>query len=771
MEKHEYELLFNKISDAISLNKVITDENGNVIDFEYIDVNKAFEKYTGYKKEQMIGIRASEFIPTVTSTKIDFIKLLGDVALHNKEITFDDYSDLIGNWCTVHAFSPKKGYFYAIVKDKTRIIKQNKIMREQEEFKLLVENAHDLIFSLYSDGNIKYISPNCIRFLGYNQDELVGTNITNYLHPDDKTSVYETLQNLLENEKNLSGIEYRAKHKYGDWIWQTANLSVTTDKEKNEKIILGIARDISSEKKVLQALQESERRLKTAEKIAKVGNWEYDLHTNRLYWSDEIYRIFEVERDEFDHTYEGFLQFIHPDDRQKVIQNYEQSLKNKTVYNVIHRIVLKDGRIKYVHEQGYTYYNENDEPITLFGTVQDITLHVKYEQNLIKAKEEADAANKAKSEFLSTMSHEIRTPMNAIIGMTELLLENPNLTDEQTKYLSTIKKAGDHLLRIINDVLDLSKIESGHMDTILKPIDIRDLLTKTTETFHAIALKKGIEVNCVIDENVPKHILGDGDKLRQVLVNLIGNALKFTNSGKISIKLERLDNKEDLIKFTIEDTGIGISKELLESIFDEFVQVDGSTTRSYGGTGLGLAISRKLVELMGGKIWATSTVNKGSTFYFTIKAKQAFVDDSTNRQVQEPTTKQNEIEIKNQLHILLVDDTIDNCLLIQAFLKNYPITIDTAHNGKDALKLFAKNRYHLVLMDIQMPIMDGFEATKKIREYERTHRLKQTPIIALTAYALINDKEKSQNAGCNAHLIKPINKSMLLKAIQKYAKI
>lgn len=763
MEHYIYELISEKISDGFSYNKIITDEQGKPIDFIYLHVNKAYEKYTGFSKEQLIGMKGTQFLPLVTSSKADYIKIFGEVALSNKEITFDDYSDLIGNWCTVHAFSPKKGYFVAIIKDKTL----EQLIKEEAKYKVFVENANDIIFSLTKEGIVKYITPNCKHFLGFEQEEIIGNPFTVFLHPDDIAKCTAVFEFILENEENVSGIEYRVKHKKLKYIWNTVNLSITEGIDK-EKIIIGIARDINREKKTLLALQESERRLKTAEKIAKIGNWELDFQTKRLYWSDETYRIFEVDPKQFVPTYEKFLAYVHPEDRQMSSQAYQGSIKNKTPYNFIHRIILPNEKIKYVQSRGYTTYNQNGEPVTTLGTIQDVTKQIKTREKLIKAKEEAEKANRAKSEFLSTMSHEIRTPMNAIIGMTELLLESDNLNSEQLKFLESIKKAGDHLLRIINDVLDLSKIESGYIEIVENPINIRDFLKKTAETYQIIAVKKNLQLKCFIDDEVPDFILGDADKLRQILVNLIGNAFKFTNKGEIvfSLKLHEKNGKKILL-FSIKDTGIGISNEYLDYIFHEFTQIDTSTTRSYGGTGLGLSISRKLVELMGGEIWAESKLGVGSCFYFSIELKQADHKSINDHHDIEVTKLNKEIKIPNDLHILLVDDIEENCLLIQAFLKKYPITIDTVTNGKDAVERFMQNHYDLILMDMQMPIMDGYEATRQIRAYEQKHHLTSVPIISLTAYALNEDKQKSLKAGCNEHLIKPLNKAKLLETISK----
>lgn len=763
MDIQDYQLLVSKLSDAFSYNKVITDKSGKPIDFIYLDVNEAFEKYVGKKREDIIGKRAREFIPTITSTDIDYIiHIFGEVALKNKEIKFNDYSDLIGSWCSVHAFCPKPGYFIAIVKDKTSDMQQYKIIKDQEKYKYFVENIHDCIFSLAENGTIKYISPNCHQMYLFKQEEMVGKNIAEFLHPEDKPEFFS----ILQNKQNRHGLECRLKKKSGTWLWNAINITVATEFDINETVFIGIARDINTEKEALIALKESERRLKTAERIAKIGNWELDLCANKLYWSDEIYRIFEVLPYEFDGTYESFLQLIHPEDRELVNKTYQESVKKKTPYYCKHRILLKDGRIKYVLEQGYTTYDVQGNPISSFGAVQDITYQTMTEQKLIMAKDAADAANKAKSGFLSSMSHEIRTPMNAIIGMTELLLENPHLDEEQHKYLSTIKKAGDHLLTIINNILDLSKIEAGQIQTVPKPTDVRELVERTVEMHYVIANKKGIQIECNIAGDVPQYLLCDADKLRQVLVNLLGNAFKFTNDGKVSVRLVKTGT--DLYLFSIKDTGIGIPQAKLDMIFEKFFQIESGATRSVAGTGLGLAISRKLVELMGGKIWAESIENEGSTFYFTIRAQKA---DHNEQKEKEISHTKYEISFRKPLNILLVDDTPDNCLLVEAYLKKYPIALDIVHNGKEAVSIVKEKRYDLILMDIQMPVMDGYEATKTIREYEKKEKLPKTPILALTAYALNEDKQKSLLAGCDDHLIKPIKKKQLLKAIQKYVNV
>jgi signal transduction histidine kinase/ActR/RegA family two-component response regulator len=400
----------------------------------------------------------------------------------------------------------------------------------------------------------------------------------------------------------------------------------------------------------------------------------------------------------------------------------------------------------------------------------EIAQRERAQAELLEARDIAIEASRAKSGFLANMSHEIRTPLNAIIGMAELLSETP-LNSEQLGYLRVFQHAGDTLLNTINDILDLSKLEAGQVTLELAEFDIRELVENTVEVLGVGAHDKGLALNCHFAPDVPTMLLGDPARLGPVITNLVGNAIKFTEKGEVSVHVENDPeaNAPGALRLRVCDTGIGIPPDKLNVIFESFAQADSSTTREYGGTGLGLTISRGLIGLMGGRIWVESTPGKGSTFHFTTRFE---VPDQSNARglnrgsaQKLPSVASSTTSKSRALRILLVDDSTDNRMLIQAYLRDTPHQITIAENGEIAMQKFVAGNYDLVLMDMQMPVMDGYNATKAIRTWESIHGVSPTAIIALTAYALKEEVQKSLDVGCTAHISKPIKKVQLLEAI------
>ncbi|MDP3632993.1 PAS domain S-box protein [Phenylobacterium sp.] len=438
--------------------------------------------------------------------------------------------------------------------------------------------------------------------------------------------------------------------------------------------------------------------------------------------------------------------------------------KSVTDYELTAR--ARDGKQTVVSYNATTFYDRNRTLKGVFAAARDVTERKRVEVELQQAKAIAESASRTKSDFLASMSHEIRTPMNAIMGIADLLAKTP-LTPEQDKYVQIFRRSGDNLLNLINDILDLSKVEASQLDLEQTGFSLSDHLEKVIEMVAPRAQEKGLTLVCEIAPNVANDLMGDPTRLRQVLLNLLGNAIKFTQEGEVSLKVEPdLDPAvPTALRFTVTDSGIGIADSKLARVFERFTQADSSTTRRFGGSGLGLTISKRLVELMGGRIWVSSRVDVGSVFAFALPLE---VWASANRPVSMPVGAGPAAPLA-PLQILMAEDSPDNCTIALAYLDDTPYRVDVAETGIIACEMFKAGRYDLVLMDRQMPAMDGLTATRTIRAWEKANDRRPTPIIALTASALKGDRETCLAAGCTAYLTKPIKQDVLLAAILHYA--
>ena len=619
----------------------------------------------------------------------------------------------------------------------------------------ITDTAVDAILTLNDKGLVQTANPAVESLLGYTPEELIGRP-AELLIPEDRKHIYndDFFAQRSVPMQQIIGTSREAKvvHKSGEHIPVQVGIGYT--KIDNKAIFVGFLSDLRKRKEMENALRESETKFRSF--ISNIPGIAYRcLNENgwpMLFISDAVADITGYSAQDFllPSPMMSFDELYHPDDLDKVAGGNEEDGE----FSLEYRIITKQGDVRWVIEHGVHVKDEQGKVLHIDGFISDITARKEMEEELRVAKENAEQAAAARTTFLANMSHEIRTPMNAIIGFSDLMLAE-DMPVEQHGHLTTINRSARSLLHLLNDILDSAKLDKGKLELEYRDFVLREEVDTVVSTFWLEAKRKNISLQVTVDDDVSEAYSGVPERLRQVLNNLIGNAVKFTAKGAVELNVK---TDTEFVYFSVKDSGIGMSKEQVQRVFEAFSQADASMSRKYGGTGLGTTISKQLVELMGGTICAESELGEGSKFTFRLPLTPA-------------TAPKAEVEGKPlqlpAMHMLIVDDIAQNIDLLSLLLTRSGHQVTIARDGQEALSKMQDDSIDIVLMDLQMPILDGLEAAKLRREYERDNKLSPLPIVALTASVLVQDRHAATEAGMEGFANKPIDYPVLTREIAR----
>lgn len=637
---------------------------------------------------------------------------------------------------------------------------QSHLEAKERQYRNLVEGATDMIYELDPEGKFSYVNPVMASTCGFAKEELAHKYYWEIIHPDFVGSSVSFYKSQRDKKQDASYLELPIRCKSGEELWIGQNVRMYFQNNRVTKVT-AVARDITRIYKATNALSISEKRFKSLAENCPVAIYQTD-NTSAIVYSNYVWdEIFGVSPEAFSNDRD--FERIHEHDRAKIVERWKVIISNPSSFSLEYRINNPMKGTRWIISHGTPIYDNEKKFTGFIGTVADITERKEAEIELQKAKQKAEEATKAKSEFLSMMSHEIRTPLNGILGLTNLILQD-NPKSEHEESLKLLKFSGENLLTIINDILDFSKIEAGKIALENIDFDLISTLRNVIKMLDFRAKEKSIELLFTHDSSIPSFVKGDPVRLIQVINNLLGNAIKFTAAGSVELEV-RLVAKADntyILFFSVSDTGIGIPSEKIDVIFERFSQAETDTTRKFGGTGLGLSITKRLVQLMGGAIDVKSALGHGSVFSFTLNLEEG----AALAEKQKPKDYFQYFTAAG-IKVLVVDDNPVNLIVASRYLRKLGITVETAENGNDALEKIKNKSYHVVLMDLLMPELDGYEASLKIRSFDDPY-FKQLPIIALTASAMNEIKEKALQSGMTDFLSKPFQPEELKLKIAQY---